>query len=173
MPDPRKVRADANAIVPELLERLARDEVHELETRRGGVRVHVVDLLGVDPGVGERGGDRTCTALPERIGVGDVERVRAEAVAGELDVDTGAAGTRVLCFLEHEHGGALAHHEAVAAGVEGPADAGLAERVHAREGGVGEAGVRGLRAAGHDGVAVAGGDRARRGADRMGARRAR
>ena len=41
MPDPRKVRADANAIVAELLERLANNEVSELEVKRGGVRVRV------------------------------------------------------------------------------------------------------------------------------------
>jgi acetyl-CoA carboxylase biotin carboxyl carrier protein len=41
MPDPRKVRADANAIVAELLDRLANDEVSELEVKRGGVRVRV------------------------------------------------------------------------------------------------------------------------------------
>ena len=41
MPDPRKVRADANALVAELLMRLARDEVSELEVKRGGVRVRV------------------------------------------------------------------------------------------------------------------------------------
>jgi len=41
MPDPRKVRADANALVGELLERLAHAEVGELEVKRGGVRVRV------------------------------------------------------------------------------------------------------------------------------------
>src|SRR5437667_2191320 len=41
MPDPRKVRADANALVTELLERLAHAEVSELEVKRGGVRVRV------------------------------------------------------------------------------------------------------------------------------------
>jgi acetyl-CoA carboxylase biotin carboxyl carrier protein len=41
MPDPRKVRADANALVAELLERLANDEVSELEVKRGGMRVRV------------------------------------------------------------------------------------------------------------------------------------
>jgi acetyl-CoA carboxylase biotin carboxyl carrier protein len=41
MPDPRKVRADANALVAELLERLANDEVSDLEVKRGGVRVRV------------------------------------------------------------------------------------------------------------------------------------
>lgn len=41
MADPRKVRADANALVTELLERLAQAEVSELEVKRGGVRVRV------------------------------------------------------------------------------------------------------------------------------------
>jgi acetyl-CoA carboxylase biotin carboxyl carrier protein len=41
MADPRKVRADANALVAELLERLARDEVSELVVKRAGVRVRV------------------------------------------------------------------------------------------------------------------------------------
>ncbi|TMC70511.1 MAG: acetyl-CoA carboxylase biotin carboxyl carrier protein [Chloroflexi bacterium] len=41
MPDPRKVRADANAMVAMLLERLAQSEVNELEVKRGGVRVRV------------------------------------------------------------------------------------------------------------------------------------
>jgi acetyl-CoA carboxylase biotin carboxyl carrier protein len=41
MPDPRKIRSDANALVAELLERLAQDEVSELEVKRGGVRVRV------------------------------------------------------------------------------------------------------------------------------------
>jgi acetyl-CoA carboxylase biotin carboxyl carrier protein len=41
VPDPRKFRADANALVAELLERLAHDEVSELEVKRGGVRVRV------------------------------------------------------------------------------------------------------------------------------------
>jgi acetyl-CoA carboxylase biotin carboxyl carrier protein len=41
MADPRRVRADANALVVELLERLARDEVRELEVKRGGLRVRV------------------------------------------------------------------------------------------------------------------------------------
>jgi acetyl-CoA carboxylase biotin carboxyl carrier protein len=41
MPDPKKVRADANALVAELLERIANDQVSELEVKRGGVRVRV------------------------------------------------------------------------------------------------------------------------------------
>ena len=41
MPDPKKVRADANALAAELLERLANEDVREIEVRRGGVRVRV------------------------------------------------------------------------------------------------------------------------------------
>ena len=46
MPDPRKVRADANGLVTELLERLANDAVSELEVRRGGIRVRVAKTDG-------------------------------------------------------------------------------------------------------------------------------
>ena len=41
MPDPKKVRADANALAAELLGRLANEDVREIEVRRGGVRVRV------------------------------------------------------------------------------------------------------------------------------------
>src|SRR5439155_26519574 len=64
MPDPRKVRADANAIVPELLERLARDEVHELETRRGGVRVRVAKLDAAIPAAVVPSGARASAQQP-------------------------------------------------------------------------------------------------------------
>ena len=41
MADPRKVRAEANALVQELLVRLDATDVRELEVTRGGVRVRV------------------------------------------------------------------------------------------------------------------------------------
>jgi acetyl-CoA carboxylase biotin carboxyl carrier protein len=41
MADPKKIRADANVLVGELLERLAHEDVRQLEVRRGGVRVRV------------------------------------------------------------------------------------------------------------------------------------
>ncbi len=41
MADPKKLRADANALAVELLHRLAADEVQELDVRRGPVRVRV------------------------------------------------------------------------------------------------------------------------------------
>jgi acetyl-CoA carboxylase biotin carboxyl carrier protein len=37
----KKLRADANALVTELLQRLAAEDVHQLEIRRGGLRVKV------------------------------------------------------------------------------------------------------------------------------------
>ena len=59
MPDPRKVRTDANALVVELLERLAHDEVSELEVKRGGVRVRVAK-----DGAGVTGGASAAAAGP-------------------------------------------------------------------------------------------------------------
>ena len=41
MADPRKLRADANALVTELLQRLGGEGVQELEVRRGPLRVRV------------------------------------------------------------------------------------------------------------------------------------
>lgn len=41
MADPKKLRADANALAVELLQRLGSDEVQELEVRRGPLRVRV------------------------------------------------------------------------------------------------------------------------------------
>ena len=41
MADPKKLRADANALVAELLQRLAAEDVQQLEIRRGGLRVKV------------------------------------------------------------------------------------------------------------------------------------
>lgn len=41
MADPKKLRADANALAVELLQRLGADELQELEVRRGPLRVRV------------------------------------------------------------------------------------------------------------------------------------
>jgi acetyl-CoA carboxylase biotin carboxyl carrier protein len=70
MPDPRKVRADANALVAELLERLANDEVSELEVKRGGVRVRVAKdggrVAAVAPVV-ETGAAHAAPAAPAAV----------------------------------------------------------------------------------------------------------
>jgi acetyl-CoA carboxylase biotin carboxyl carrier protein len=41
MPDPKKLRADANTLVAELLQRLGGEGVQELEVKRGPLRVRV------------------------------------------------------------------------------------------------------------------------------------
>jgi acetyl-CoA carboxylase biotin carboxyl carrier protein len=41
MPDPKRLRSDANALVAELLQRLGGDGVQELEVKRGSLRVRV------------------------------------------------------------------------------------------------------------------------------------
>ncbi len=41
MADPKRLRADANALAVELLQRLGSDEIQELEVRRGPLRVRV------------------------------------------------------------------------------------------------------------------------------------
>lgn len=65
MADPRKVRADANALVAELLERLAHDEVSELEVKRGGVRVRVAkDGLRVAAAAPTAAGPHAAPAAP-------------------------------------------------------------------------------------------------------------
>jgi len=61
MADPKKVRAEANAMIPDLLERLARDQVRQLETRRAGVRVRVTKLDGA-PGAPATGATAPRTA---------------------------------------------------------------------------------------------------------------
>jgi acetyl-CoA carboxylase biotin carboxyl carrier protein len=51
MADPKKLRADANALVTELLQRLGAEDVQQLEIRRGGLRVKVskTTLVGSAP----------------------------------------------------------------------------------------------------------------------------
>jgi acetyl-CoA carboxylase biotin carboxyl carrier protein len=64
MADPRKVRADANALVVELLERLARDEVSELAVERAGVRVRVAkEGMRVAPGAPAAAGPQAAPAV--------------------------------------------------------------------------------------------------------------
>jgi hypothetical protein len=50
-----------------------------------------------------------------------VEGVIGGPVAGDLSVDACASGDGVVPAFEHEHAGALAHDEAIAAAIEGSA----------------------------------------------------
>jgi len=55
--DPKKVRAEANTLVVELLDRLAHADVRELEVKRGGLRVRVSrdDAAAAQGATGGRG----------------------------------------------------------------------------------------------------------------------
>ena len=84
-------------------------------------------------------------------------RVGRHADRGELGVDPGTAGLGVLVLLEHHDGGALAHDEAVAAGVVGPRGGGDVvvaggQGLHLREAGERQRVDRGLGATGDDDV---------------------
>ena len=72
----------------------------------------------------ERPQDRPGAAAARRVGLGDVVGVGGDAGAEHLGVDPRAAGLGVLLGLEHQHAGALAEHEAVAAGVPRTGDRG-------------------------------------------------
>ena len=91
------------------------------DRRRGAVRVHVVDRVGRELRVLQRRLHRPEAAVAVRRGRGDVVGVARQPVADDLGVDLRAARPRVLELLEHDDAGPLAHHEAVAVLVVGPA----------------------------------------------------
>ena len=81
MPDPKRIRAEANALVGELLERLVHEDVRELEVKRGGVRVRVAKDGGVAAGAAATppsvsSGTRGDGAVPPPISV-DLPTVNA------------------------------------------------------------------------------------------------
>ena len=109
---------------------------------------------------------------------GDVIGIARQAVADHFGVDLRAARLGVLIFLEHDDARALAHDEAVAVLVVGPA--GLlrlvveigGERARLGEAGDADRADRRLGAAGEHDVGIVVLDHPRRVADRMGAGRA-
>ena len=131
------------------------------------------DVRGVEAGVVER--QLACRRWrPAPPGDGAVMWWASAVLAGaeHLGEDRGAAGDGVLPLLEHQHGGALGHDEAVAVDVERTRDSpscdiavmlvnpAIAGPVHGR-----------LGAAGDHGVAAAVGDQAGGVAERRGCRR--
>src|SRR5262245_1302563 len=80
----------------------------------GAVRVHVVDVVGREAGVGDCVADAADDRLAVGAGAGAVERISHLAAALHDTEDLRAAGARVLEALEHQRGGTLRHHEAVA-----------------------------------------------------------
>ncbi len=106
--------------------------------------------------------------------LGDVVGVGGAGVAGELGVDARAARPSVLLIFQQQDAGALAHHEAVALGVEGAAGVrGIVvvarERVHGAEGGDADRRDAALGAAGEHRDGVAAPDHLGRLADGVGA----
>ena len=106
------------------LERLGLRAV--VQRRRGAVGVHVVDVVGADPGVVERQGD-CAGGLAARPGRGPSGGGRRTWRRSRGSRPGSSAPRRLGRFglLEHEGAGALAHHESVAARVERARDAGL------------------------------------------------
>ena len=83
--------------------------------------IDVLQVIGVDFRVPHRHLDtgRCSTAL--RVDVGDAIGIGGRAVAEDLAVDVSAARPGVFEFLEHQHAGTFAEHEAVAVQIEGAA----------------------------------------------------
>ena len=80
MADPKKLRADANALAVELLHRLSADDVQELEVKRGALRVRVSKAAAA-PVADVRGG----AASPD---------VRAASAAAPIVADAPAQADR-------------------------------------------------------------------------------
>src|SRR5215210_781217 len=89
-----------------------------------GVGVDVADLLGVEARILERVDHRPLDAAAVLVGRGYVVGVGGAAVAGDGGDRFCAAALRVLLALQDQCSGALAHHEAIAALVEGTAGPG-------------------------------------------------
>jgi hypothetical protein len=85
--------------------------------------VDVVDLCRIDVRIAESVLHRTRRILARRIGLGHMCRVGGETVAGDLRVDLGSAGKRVVEPFQQHDTGRLAHDEPVALGVERTAGA--------------------------------------------------
>ncbi len=134
--------------------------------------------LGLQPRLLQRHFHRAIGARAFGVRRGDVIGVARQAVADHLGIDLRAARLGVLIFLEHDHARALAHDEAVAVPVVGPAgflrlvvEIG-AERARLGEAGDADRADRRFGAAGEHDVGIVRRDHPRRVADRMGAGRA-
>ncbi len=81
MADPKKLRADANALVTELLQRLAAEDVQQLEIRRGGLRVKVskdgVPAAVAAPSAPTPGPASVTVTGPDQQSKGDMPTVNA------------------------------------------------------------------------------------------------
>jgi hypothetical protein len=99
------------------------------ERRRGGVRVHVVDVVGRDARAFDRGLHARGDADAVRQRCRDVEGLTPRRIADDLGIDPGAARLGVVERLDDEHRRTFREHEAVAVAVERPARCGSSFRV--------------------------------------------
>ena len=133
---------------------------------------------GCSPAFLQRHAHRQLGAAALRMRRGDVIGVAGQAVADDLGVDFRAARLGMLIFLEHDDARALAHDEAFAvlvvgpAGLLGPVVEGGVERARLGKAGDAERVDRALRAAGEHDVGIAVLDHPRGVADRVRAGRA-
>ena len=136
------------------------------------MRVEVPDVPGRDAGITEGRGHAARGAFAVLAGRGHVERIRRRAKAGKLAIDARPAGLRVFVFLQQQHAGAVAQHEAVATGIPRPRG-GLrivvagAHRLHRAEAPHRCRRAAAFGTAGDHGVGIAMLDHAHRHADRM------
>jgi len=86
MPDPKRVRAEANALVQELLARLDTTSVRELEVTRGTLRVRV--SKDAAPVVAAPLAQATAAAVPAGPGAAGPSVVTAASAAGSTDAIT-------------------------------------------------------------------------------------
>ena len=106
------------ALPNRLLDRAQLDRVGH---GRGAVGVDIVDVGRGHARLLQRHLHRAVGARPFRMRRGDVIGVARQAVADHLGIDFRAARLGMLIFLEHDDARALAHDEAVAVLVIGPA----------------------------------------------------
>ena len=91
----------------------------DITERRGrAVGIDVVDLVGVDAGIDQRGGHGTARSVD--VGRRHVVGIGAHTKTGELGVNLGATRLGMLILLEHQHTGTFTKHKAVTVLVPGP-----------------------------------------------------
>ena len=83
------------------------------------MRVDIVDVLGIEPGVGQAGRHRRGRPVDRRRD--DIGGVSRHAGAGKLGQDRRAPRHRMFIGFQHRHAGAFADHQPVPVGGEGPA----------------------------------------------------
>ena len=138
-----------------------------VEPRAGAVGVDVIDVVTIDAGLAQGLGDGPGGAAASGIGLGHRVGVEAAAQAQHLGVNRRAALPGMFQFLQHQHAGPFAEHEAVALAVEGPRHFrgrpfGPAQRPQGRVGQDQQRIDAAIGAAGQDHVGVAAGDQPKR-----------